>query len=76
MRWLEGKTKVVLDGVQGEECVLAHDDLTKGPLLGFTDDTGKEKVDLRLKLLKKPRYDGEVVFLEPSIQRQNIFNFS
>lgn len=32
---LEDNTKVILNGIQGEERVLVHDELTKGPFLGF-----------------------------------------
>ena len=46
-----------------------HDELTKGLFLGFRGKPRKEKVDLRLGCLEKPRGNGDVDFSEPSIQR-------
>uniref|UniRef100_M4B6F8 Uncharacterized protein n=1 Tax=Hyaloperonospora arabidopsidis (strain Emoy2) TaxID=559515 RepID=M4B6F8_HYAAE len=62
-------------GVHGER-VLVHNELTKGQLFVFTSDTGKEKVDLCLRLLEKFRGDGNVDFAELTSQRQSIFNFA
>ena len=41
LRWLEGKTKVILDGLQDGERVLVHDKLIKGPF-PVLPETGKE----------------------------------
>ena len=50
--WLDGKTKVVMDTIQGGERVLVDDDLTNGPFLGFPGKPGRVKVDLHLRRLE------------------------
>ena len=47
--------------------MLIHDDLTKGPFLGFPGKSGKGEVDFHFRYLEKPRGDGDVVFSKPSI---------
>ena len=36
--------KVIFDWLDGEECALVHDELTKGPILGYLSKPGKEEL--------------------------------
>ena len=58
--------EVILDGLQGGERVLVHDEFTEGPFLGFPSEMGKEEVDLRLRRLEKSRGDGDIDFSKPA----------